>query len=553
NELKHIKGNSFRAGIGLTKEGVTFPIEISFNMWDDDDNRTHCAFIKNITQEEHERKVKEIIYNITKYAQERPTFEVLFPFIKDILNSVIDTTNLFVSLYDENNTEKTKSYQEYLRGNPSDTYIPSHPSTRTDLEHYVFNTRKSFLYKPSSKIDNSGTKSKCWIGVPLIVKQQITGVMSVVNNTNEKAYSQKDIDLLELVASTISQVLQQSKDFEKINLLNQALIQSPSIIVITSIKGKIEYVNPHFTKITGYEPNEVLGKDPSIFGSSQKDKLIIANLWKTITRGESWKGEFTNIKKDGSSFTVLSTIAPVKNDINEITHYISVQEDITDKLKLEAQFINGFIEAQEIEKQNFGQELHDGISQILSAETMYIDVLIKQNQDRINDKAKFLTKIKELNLSAANEARNIAHGLMSNQLMEAGLIKAIENICTDYSNTKNIKFTYIHKNINENELPKEIKINLFRIVQEVTTNIIRHSKATKVTITFTKLQKDTLSLIIEDNGIGIDFSKTEGKPKGIGFENIKRRITLLKGTLDIDTSPNNGLCFIINIPCYKIG
>ena len=86
-----------------------------------------------------------------------------------------------------------------------------------------------------------------------------------------------------------------------------------------------------------------------------------------------------------------ATISPVKNIDGEITHIVAVEEDITEKRKLERQFTNAFIEAQEIEKQSFGEELHDGISQILSAEGMYIDLVIEKNKDRLDDKAKFLT------------------------------------------------------------------------------------------------------------------------------------------------------------------
>ena len=540
NKDGNIKKSKFKISKGLTKEGEVFPVEISFNSWNDNNNQIHCAFIKDITQQKYEEKIKEIIYNITKYAQEKPTFNALLPFIKKNLNSVIDTTNLFVSLYDDDK-QNYSSYEEIDLQN-GNTVINF--SKGESLFDRVIDSKESLFYKKSSKINNTKIKSKCWVGVPLIVKQKVIGVLSVRSYTDENAYSKKDVALLELTASTISQVIQSTKDFEKINLLNQALVQSSAIIIVTNIQNEIEYVNPAFTKITDYKINDVLGKNPETFGVKKINKRASKNLWKAIHKEMSWSGEFTNIKRDGSHFTVLTTVAPVKND-NKTTHYIYVQEDITEIRKLENQFINGFVEAQEIERQSFGEELHDGISQILSAETMYINVLIKENQDRIGGKAKFLTKIKELNLSAANEVRNIAHGLMSNQLMKTGLIKAIENICVDYTNTKDIEFSYLHKNINEDELSKEIKINVFRIIQEITTNIIRHSKATKATITFTKLRSGMLNLIIQDNGIG--FNKTDNNINGAGFENIKRRITLLNGTLDISASPNNGVCFTINI------
>ena len=547
NKKDGLKKSEFRVGEGLTKNGLVFPIEISFNSWLDENNQTHFAFIKDISERKHEEKIKKIIYNITKYTQKTRTLNTLLPFIKKSLSSVIDTSDFHVSLYD-NDKQIFNSYEKIDLEKVN--HFINFPKGKS-LFDYVIETKKSLLYTKSSQINGSkiesDTKSKCWIGVPLIVKQKVIGVMSIRSYTDENAYSQKDISLLELVASTISQVIQKSKDFERINLLNQALTQSSAIIVVIDTKGIVEFVNAAFTKKLGYESDEVLGKNYRFIGV--ENKQLFLSVQKKTKKGKAWEGEFTNTRKDGTHFIVAATVAPVRNDTGEVTHYISVQEDISDRRKLEDQFINGFIEAQEIEKQRFGQELHDGISQILSAEAMYINVLIKENKDRIDNKARYLTKIRELNHNAADETRNIAHGLLSHKLFKTGLIKAIENICVDYSCTKNIEFTYIHENISDDILSKEIQTNLFRIIQEITTNIVRHSKATEASINFNKLKNSNMiNLIIKDNGIGFDSDKTKKEIKGIGFDNIKRRIILLNGTLNIETSLNKGVCYAINIP-----
>jgi len=245
----------------------------------------------------------------------------------------------------------------------------------------------------------------------------------------------------------------------------------------------------------------------------------------------------------------LSNYGIIDNNSQKI--YV-VSQDITEKHKLERQFIHAFIEAQETEKQTFGEDLHDGISQILAAESMYIDVLLKKNKNGKSDIVNHLTKIRELNLSAINEARGIAHGLMSKQLKEVGLIKALENICVDYNNSKSIEFTFTHSKLDESEISKEIKIHIFRITQEVSTNIIRHSLATKAQIILTKNKLNLLHLIIKDNGVGIDFEKIKRENKGAGIQNIERRVTLLNGTLNIDTEPNQGTCFTIEAPLYVL-
>lgn len=229
-----------------------------------------------------------------------------------------------------------------------------------------------------------------------------------------------------------------------------------------------------------------------------------------------------------------------------------VLQDVSEKKSLERQFVQAFVDAQEVEKQAFGEDLHDGISQILSAESMYIDVLLTINKGRTDDNNKHLAKIKEMNLSAINEARNIAHGLMSKQVKEDGLIKALEHICIDYSETRNIDFTFLCTGIKEEEIPEEIKTHIFRITQEVATNTIRHSLAKKAMIILSKTQNNDLKIVIKDNGVGIDFEKMKREHKGAGIKNIERRVTLLNGTLKIDTALNQGTTFTIEAPLSNV-
>ncbi|WP_254174295.1 diguanylate cyclase domain-containing protein [Planktothrix pseudagardhii] len=116
-----------------------------------------------------------------------------------------------------------------------------------------------------------------------------------------------------------------------------AMESADDMIVITSKDGTIEYVNPAFTKITGYQANEVIGKKPSLLKSGRQNKEFYQRLWKTILSGKGWKGELVNSKKDGTTYYEEMTIAPVKNSLNEIIRFVAVKRDISDRKQLEAQ------------------------------------------------------------------------------------------------------------------------------------------------------------------------------------------------------------------------
>lgn len=118
---------------------------------------------------------------------------------------------------------------------------------------------------------------------------------------------------------------------DEIKLLYNAIEQAPAIVAITDKFGSIKYVNPKFTEVTGYSSSEVIGKNPRILKSGFLREEQYETLWKTITSGESWRGEFQNRKKDGTFYWEASSIAPVKNTMGEITNFVKVSEDITYK------------------------------------------------------------------------------------------------------------------------------------------------------------------------------------------------------------------------------
>ncbi|MCV6590120.1 MAG: EAL domain-containing protein [Marinobacterium sp.] len=119
--------------------------------------------------------------------------------------------------------------------------------------------------------------------------------------------------------------------------LSTIVEQSPSSILITDVKGCIEYINPAFELTSGYSLNEAVGQTPRLLRSGQTPATTYQQMWQTITRGEPWRGELLNRRKDGSLFWELASIAPIRDDDDVITHFVSINEDITRLKDQEAQ------------------------------------------------------------------------------------------------------------------------------------------------------------------------------------------------------------------------
>lgn len=117
---------------------------------------------------------------------------------------------------------------------------------------------------------------------------------------------------------------------EKINLQSVSLNAAANSIAITDVNGIIEWVNPAFTKLNGYEPHEVVGKNMSLIKSGRYDQAFYKSFWDTILSGEVWQGEIINKKKDGSLFAQQQTVTPVKNSQGKIEHFVTILLDITE-------------------------------------------------------------------------------------------------------------------------------------------------------------------------------------------------------------------------------
>jgi len=116
--------------------------------------------------------------------------------------------------------------------------------------------------------------------------------------------------------------------------LAQVVEQSPQSIVITNLKPEIEYVNKAFLESSGYLREELIGRNPGILKSGRTGANTFDTMWKALNKGHTWQGEFCNLRKDGSEYTEYANITPIHNNEGEITHFVAIQEDISQKKQL---------------------------------------------------------------------------------------------------------------------------------------------------------------------------------------------------------------------------
>ena len=131
--------------------------------------------------------------------------------------------------------------------------------------------------------------------------------------------------------AAVVDITERKRAEEKLRLQSSALESAANAVVITDREGIITWVNPAFTRLTGYSPEEAIGHSPRLLKSGKQSLERYEELWKTILSGQVWSGEIVNRRKDGSIYTEEQTITPVRNDRGQITHFIAIKQDISDQ------------------------------------------------------------------------------------------------------------------------------------------------------------------------------------------------------------------------------
>lgn len=170
--------------------------------------------------------------------------------------------------------------------------------------------------------------------IPLRRAGKVVGTLNLYSG--ESAVFGEDVRKLSIeMAGEVSFALDSYAREAELQMLRVAVEQSANTIVITDLSGNIEYVNPAFERISGYQAAEVIGKNPRVLKSGKQSDSLYQSLWRTITSGNIWKGRFQNRRKDGSLYWEAAVISPIHNEKGEVVRFVAVKEDITTRKSLE--------------------------------------------------------------------------------------------------------------------------------------------------------------------------------------------------------------------------
>lgn len=288
----------------------------------------------------------------------------------------------------------------------------------------------------------------------------------------------------------------------------------------------------------GYQQSEVIGS--SIFHNMESEvkQQLQNHMAEAKVTGKPFEMLMRHFGMDGTFEWYLARYCPVERG----EMLVCVSRNITYIKDSELQVMNGMTLGQEQERKRLGAELHDGVGQILSS----IALELSQMRGRPAEGDAMLSRIEELGnrvKEAIKEIRNISHDLTPGVLENFGLSEAIREVCKNMQERSGIKFHFVPIDL-KSGYTSTIETHVYRIAQELVTNCVRHAHCARVHINL--IDDGTyLSLTVEDDGLGFD---TSAQSYGIGLRNIASRVSILRGTLTVESSQTSGTLVHIEIP-----
>lgn len=217
--------------------------------------------------------------------------------------------------------------------------------------------------------------------------------------------------------------------------------------------------------------------------------------------------------------------------------YVQI-EKLLQKQELNSAY--SLIEGREEERKKIAEDLHDSLGSLLAALRMYSDLLMEQSEEP--EVKRLAERMSDLAAQTASEARRISHDLDSgikNFGLEAAIRKLMDTV-RDGQRMEVLTTVDLSENIND-----KMSLNLYRIVQELVNNTLKHARATLIRLELSCIGHEYISLIFEDNGVGFN---PDSATRGLGLRHIQTRVDRFKGTVTIDARPGRGTTCIIEIP-----
>lgn len=358
---------------------------------------------------------------------------------------------------------------------------------------------------------------------------------------------------------------------ESILKLSLAVENSPVAVLITDTEGTIEYINPKFSEITGYSPEEALGKNPRILNAGVQRKEYYAGLWRTLKSGRSWEGEFCNRKKNGENYWVSASISPMRNAKGVITHFVAVTEDITERKRTAEELKQALRSAEDASrtKSMFLANMSHEIRTPLNAIIGFSDLTITSE---LPPKVRgYSIKVREAGVALLG----IINDILDISKIEAGKLE-MEDAPFSLDDVLFRTLSVVQQNAFDKKLRLHLTLDpevpdgltgdplrLGQIITNLLSNAIKFTSQGEIILSIRLIEKAgekvKLGFSVKDTGIGLNqeqlarlfkpFTQADGSTTrnyggtGLGLSICKRLAEMMGGEIFAESEPGQGSTF----------
>lgn len=417
--------------------------------------------------------------------------------------------------------------------------------------------------------------------IPIIGHGQVQGLMALGPKFGGDIFSGEDLDILRVVARQIGPVI------ENIHLLNRLreyaaglelrvrertaelhdakerveafLASAGDGVIVTDLDGSILILNPAFEDQSGYSAAELLGKNLFASLASQNSIELLENMRLSLEKGDVWRGELVNFRRDGSQYDIQMTIAPVRDQTGKIVNYVGSLGDITIQKELDRM------------KDRFVSDVSHELRTPTTNISLYLELMEFATPAKRED---YLIILKE----QANQLRKLVEDILDLSRLTMGKYKKIEFSAIDINSVAEQVIT-AHQPLAEAsgiqlkfdpclDMPtvRGEENQLARLITNLVSNALRYTAAGVVQVR-TSHYDHQACLWVEDTGMGIDpedlphlyerfyrgrrVRQTRIHGTGLGLAIVKEIVDLHEGDMDIQSKPNEGSTFCVRLPTYE--
>jgi signal transduction histidine kinase/integral membrane sensor domain MASE1 len=305
------------------------------------------------------------------------------------------------------------------------------------------------------------------------------------------------------------------------------------------------------------------GRDPNLPAPSYKDhaRLFTAESWDRLRRaveealhtGTPYELDLEMVRRDGTKRWISVRGETQCDTEGRIVQLHGTVQDITERKAAEEMLrdMSGrLIAAQEEERSRIARELHDDLSQRMALLQISVDQFEQDATDFSSKARQELHKISEIAAEVSSNIHDLAHRLHPSRLNVLGLVPSLTSFCREFSESHHLRVYFAHDHI-PNQIPKDVTLCLFRIVQEALRNVVKHSGAPEVNVELSGLG-DRIDLCVSDSGVGFDPGSEKGRG-GLGLLSMSERLRFIGGDLTVESEPSHGTRIRVRVPLPAAG